>query len=111
MHAWMAGAFELLASPNLLAELSRVLERQKFRPYVTEREAQVYVAFLQRLATLCADVESLPRVSPDPGDDYLLALARSQAADFLVSGDPDLCRLQNTDPPVLTPRAFLNRLG
>jgi putative PIN family toxin of toxin-antitoxin system len=110
LQAWMDGAFELLVSPNLLAELGRVLERRKFRRYASEREVQAYVAFLQGFATLCAEVESPPRISPDPGDDYLLALAHSQGADFLVSGDPHLCQLRNTEPPVLTPRALLNRL-
>ena len=110
VRAWMDGAFDLLASPNLLAELGRVLDRPKFRRYASEREVRAFVAFLQRFATLCADVESPARLSPDPGDDYLLALARSQSADFLVSGDPDLCQLKNTEPPVLTPRTLLNRL-
>jgi putative PIN family toxin of toxin-antitoxin system len=110
LRAWMAGAFEFLISPNLLAELSRVLARRKFRQYASEREVRAYLAFLQRFATLCADVDSPPRISPDPGDDYLLALAHSEAADFLVSGDPDLCQLKNTEPPVVTPRVFLNRL-
>jgi len=110
LQAWMHGAFELLVSPKLRAELLRVLSRQKFRRYFTEREAQAYVAFLERFATLCPDVETPPRCSYDPGDDYLLALALSHSADFLVSGDPDLCRLENTEPPVLTPRALLNRL-
>jgi putative PIN family toxin of toxin-antitoxin system len=110
VRAWIEGAFELLVSPKLLAELARVLGRPKFRRYATEREARAFVAFLQRFATLCADVESPDRLTPDPGDDYLLALARSHSANFLVSGDADLCQLEGTEPPVLTPRAFLNRL-
>jgi putative PIN family toxin of toxin-antitoxin system len=110
VRAWIDGAFELLVSPKLLAELARVLGRPKFRRYTTEREAHAYVGFLQRFATLCADVESPARLSPDPGDDYLLALARSHSANFLVSGDADLCQLENSEPPVLTPRAFINRL-
>jgi putative PIN family toxin of toxin-antitoxin system len=110
LRAWVDGAFELLVSPHLLGELGRVLSRPKFRRYVSEREARAYVALLQRFATLQPDVESPPHLTPDPGDDYLLALAQSQSADFLISGDPDLCELKNAEPPVLTPRAFLNRL-
>ena len=110
LRAWMEGGCELLVSPKLLAELARVLARQKFRRYFTEAEAQAYVAFLERFATVCPDVESPNRCSPDPGDDYLLALAHSQAADFLVSGDPDLCQLDSAQPPVVTPRMLLNRL-
>ncbi len=49
-----------------------------------------------------------PGLTPDPKDDYLVALARSAAAHFLVSGDPHLTELVNPRPPVLTPRAFLD---
>ena len=38
-----AGAFELVVSPALLAELREVLGREKFRRYVTEAEAIAYV--------------------------------------------------------------------
>lgn len=111
LEAWMKGTFELIISPNLVAELRRVLEREKFRQYFNVREARSYVAFIQRFAAMHADMHSPPRLSTDPGDDYLIALARSAAADYLVSGDPDLCLLKNTTPPVLTPRAFLNRIS
>jgi uncharacterized protein len=111
LEAWVGGAFELLVSPKLLAELARVLARPKFRAYLAESEARAYVTLLERFATLGTDPESPPRVSTDPGDGYLVALARSSAADVLVSGDPHLCRLAQTQPPILTPRAFLNRLG
>ena len=111
VREWLDGAFELLVSASLLAELRRVLEREKFRPYVSEREAHAYSAFVERFASVLPDVDSPPRISPDPSDDYLLALAHSQAADFLVSGDPHLYRLERSEPPILTPRAFLNRLA
>jgi uncharacterized protein len=111
VRAWLEGAFELLVSPHLLAELERVLERRKFRRYTSEREAQAYVAFLRRFAAVCPDVEPPPRLTPDPGDDYLLALAHAQAAHFLVSGDPHLRDLKHTDPAILSPRAFLDRLS
>ena len=110
VRAWIDGAFELLVSPKFLAELARVLRRPKFRRYATEREARAYVAFLQRFATLCSDVESPPQLSPDPGDGYLLALAHSHSTNFLISSDADLYQLEDTEPPVLTPLALLNRL-
>lgn len=50
-------------------------------------------------------------LSPDPDDDYLIALARVAGADYLVSGDRHLLDLADPDPPVLTPRQFLRLLG
>ncbi|MGH9325097.1 MAG: putative toxin-antitoxin system toxin component, PIN family [Terriglobia bacterium] len=111
VRAWINGAFELVESPQLIAELHRVLLREKFRLYVSEQEVEAYVAFLRRFATECPDPESRLRLTPDPGDDYLLALAKSQSADVLIAGDPHLYRMRAAEPPILTPRAFLSRLS
>lgn len=52
----------------------------------------------------------LPITLTDPGDEYLLALARAAPADYLVSGDAHLTSLAGPDPPILPPRAFLDLL-
>ena len=54
------------------------------------------------------DPPALPGVSPDPGDDYLVALARACAADVLVSGDHHLVDLPDPRPPGVTPRMFVD---
>lgn len=108
---WLEGSFELIVCPALLAELERVLARAKFRPYVTAAEVRAYLALLQRLSSVEPDPEVEAGLTPDPGDDYLVALARAAGAHFLVSGDPHLTELKQAKPPVLTPRAFLRRLA
>ena len=108
---WLEGSFELITCPALLAELERVLLRPKFRPYVTAREARAYIALLRRLSSVEPDPEATAGLTPDPGDDYLVALARAAGAHFLVSGDPHLTELKQARPPVLAPRAFLRRLS
>lgn len=52
--------------------------------------------------------ETVPGVSVDPDDDYLIALARREHVDGIVSGDPDLT--VQGGPPILTPRDVLHRL-
>ena len=107
---WLAGDFELLASPALLDELERVLLRQKFRSYLSEAEVRSFVAVIRRLAIIFADPPATAGLTPDPHDDYLVALARAARANLIVSGDHHLLELPMPQPPVLSPRAFVARL-
>jgi putative PIN family toxin of toxin-antitoxin system len=43
VQAWLDGQFDLIVSPQLLAELERVLLRPKFRRYVTIQQVDEYV--------------------------------------------------------------------
>ena len=110
VELWKGGEFEMVVSEALLGELGNVLLRPKFRRYLTEDEALKYVSRFRSLAMMVSDPEVAPGLTPDPKDDYLVALARSSGAHFLVAGDPHLTRLSNPQPPVLTPRAFLDIL-
>jgi len=107
----LGGHFELIVSPALLRELEGVLLRAKFRKRVTKDQAREFVARLGELATNVPD----PRVreaglTPDPKDDYLVALAHASGASCLVSGDAHIVELDDPDPPVMTPRAFFDML-
>jgi predicted nucleic acid-binding protein len=57
------------------------------------------------------DPPASPGLTSDPGDDYLVALARHAGADAIVSGDRHLLELPEAMPPVLAPRQFLEQLG
>jgi uncharacterized protein len=87
-----------------------VLGRPKFRRYVNPAVVTEFIDGLSEDAVIVKDPPELPRVSPDPDDDYLIALARAAGADYIVSGDRDLLDVTDPDPPVLTPRQFLDIL-
>lgn len=109
LREWQQGAFELIASPLLLAELERALAYPKLRRRIPAEEAGAVVAWLARAATIAPDPDAPPPLrSPDPGDDYLIALAASQGA-VLVSGDAHLLGLAD-QIPVYSPADFLERL-
>lgn len=110
VDAWALGRFELVASSALLGELRDVLERPRFRRWVALDIALDFIAGLQDAALVVEDAPTQPGLTADPGDDYLVALARAAAADFLVSGDHHLTGLVDPIPPVLTPRQFRDRL-
>ena len=102
---------ELLVSPALLAEITSVLTRQRFRRYLSLDEAARFVADLASQATLVPDAQTpYPAVCRDPNDDYLVALAVQAAADALVTGDADLLELGDPPVSVLTRRAVASRL-
>ncbi len=105
------GAFELVVSLALLAELREVLRRDRFRAYVTLEHVGAYVAIIERDAIVIADAppSTGTPVASDPDDQYLVGLARAARVNALVSGDARLLELAGR-LPVMTPRAFLEAL-
>ncbi len=101
---------ELIVCPRLLAELGGVLERPKFRRYVTVEEAQTFVAEVARFGRRLADPTDPPSASRDPDDDYLVALARTEGARAVISGDRDLTEMPDTGIVVLTPKRAVEQL-
>ena len=100
----------LVICPALLAELEEVLLRPKFRPYLSEERARHYVALVSQVGEPQLDPPVRPGITPDPDDDYLIALAQVAGADYVVSGDAHLTQLSGVQPPILTPRAFVEHL-
>jgi putative PIN family toxin of toxin-antitoxin system len=104
--AWSDGEFEMIVSQTLLDELEKVLLRPKFRNYLSETEARAYLRRLRALATFFPDPPPQPGLTPDPKDDYLVALARASGVDYLLSGDSNLINLSIQRPPVISAAGF-----
>jgi len=104
---WLAGEFELVVSELLLAELGRALGYPRLRKRIPAADAKLFLALVRNSGIVVTDPEAIPR-SPDPGDDYLLALAERERA-VLVSGDRHLLGLADVFP-VYSPRDFLRLL-
>ena len=108
MVLWREGQFDLLTAPDQLDELMRVTRYPKMR-------ARLQPALAGRLSNELRDlavvVKQLPvvTISPDPYDNYLLAMAAAGAADFLVTGDKrDLLALKlYAGTKIITVRDFL----
>jgi uncharacterized protein len=103
--AWAEGRYELVVSPRLLAELTRVLAYPKLRARVDSNDAEAFVDWLSRQAILVTDPPDPPSRATDADDDYLLALAAGEDA-LLVSGDKHLLALAD-EFPILLPVRFL----
>lgn len=100
--------FEFPVSERLTSELEVVLMRGKFRRYASVEEAVSHIRRVREVGILAVEGEIVP-VSPDPKDDYLVALALHARADYLVSGDPHLLGM-DYELTVVSPRAFLDIL-
>ena len=94
---WRQGRFALLTAAPQLDELMRVTRYPKIRARLNPALAGRLINDLREIAVV---VETLPPVdiSPDPYDNYLLAIASGGEADYLVTGDkPDLLALGHHD--------------
>jgi uncharacterized protein len=106
-RAWREGRFTLLTSPEHLDELRATLRK----PAIAER-IQPYKAgaLVNELKKLAENVDALPSVrrSPDPADDFLLALCEAGRAEYLVTGDKSglLMLEQHKDTRIVSVRAF-----
>lgn len=110
LTAWTNERFDLIVAPPCSTNSST---SSPARSSSGSSPPAIAVAFIDGLAadaTVLTDPPELPSISPDSDDDYLIALARDAAADYLVSGDRHLLALTDLDPPVLTPRQFLELL-
>ena len=105
---WRAGAFELVVSAQLLDEFAQTLGYPKLRKRVPAGDAATFVELLRSVAIVGQDAAEPARLSPDPGDDYLLALAAAERA-LLVSGDRHLLSLADRFP-IHTVAEFLGML-
>jgi putative PIN family toxin of toxin-antitoxin system len=103
------GAYELIISRQVLVELGGVLGRVKFRRYISEEDAEAFLAMTSENSEFWDDTPAGVALSEDPKDEYLITLARTARVDALVSGDPHLIRLKGSIP-VMTPREFLESL-
>ena len=110
VRLWLDGAFELIASEALLAELDRALAYPKIRTRVEAAEARELIDLVRRSAEMIDDPAEVPALrSADPDDDYLIALAAVAKA-VIVSGDRHLLVLA-PQVPVFSPADFLTLLG
>ena len=105
VRAWLDGEFELVVSASLLAELERAMGYTKLRERIDPAAARELVELLRREAEMLDDPAGPPGVrSPDPGDDYLIALGAAAPA-VIVSGDGHLLGLADR-LPIYAPATF-----
>ncbi|HET9743376.1 MAG TPA: putative toxin-antitoxin system toxin component, PIN family [Terriglobales bacterium] len=109
LQAWSEGRFRLLLSIPILEEYARVIEE------VGRRRLAIFDTRMLYLLTVRSEVVDPPRlpqrVCTDPDDDKFLETAVGGDADYVISGDRALLRLQTFQGGrILKPAEFLHIL-
>lgn len=111
LDAVTSGLIEFVACDQLLKELDRTLRRPYFAHRLPPDGPEIFCRLLHRWAVILADPVDPPAVLRDPGDDYLVALARSGGIDAIVTGDRDLLDHEGLEPPAITVQQACERFG
>lgn len=109
VRAAIAQAFELVIVETTLAEMHDSI---RTKPYLNERitvkgAAQLESALRFSASVIPESISNVPRLTRDPGDDYLLAHAILHDVTYLVSGDQDLLELDEFEGVrIVSPATF-----
>lgn len=111
LDAWRAGRFQLVTSVEQVDEFKRAARYPKLRALLPRGAVGRVVNQLRGAEVV---LERLRRAgdSPDPGDEYLIAMALAADSDYLVTGDRALLSLRRIAvTQFVTPRRFIAVLG
>ena len=107
-QALLRNDIELVSSAAQIDEISDVLSRRRLRNYVDPVEAAQMLSAIHLRAIVIHDMP-IPRRSPDPKDDAILATAVAGNPELIVSGDKrDILALRKVEGiPIRTARDAL----
>ncbi len=112
---WRQGAFELVTSRPILADLGRVLRypRVRRRNRWTDEQIEEFLVTLGSAATMTpGGGDPVTAVQEDPSDNKILACAGEASVDYIVASDEHITKLGTyLGIPIVRPRAFLEIVG
>jgi putative PIN family toxin of toxin-antitoxin system len=105
--------YQLYCTEEILEETHRVLHyprlRRKYK--VTEREIAEHLIYLRSIATIVTSLPEVSVIKGEPVDNVILACAEVARADFIVSGDEHLKKLDSYQGiKIISPAEFLKML-
>ncbi len=107
---WLEDKITVVSAPELLLELSQVLDRKAIKVYIHPEESWALLEALRSKAEFLLSLGEIPAYSRDPKDDKFVACAIAARAAFLISEDRDLLALGRVEGiQILTPYDFLGR--
>ncbi len=104
------GRHSLVISPDLLAELTRVLSYPRLRPIAAHPLLRIVLEWLHQPEHIVIPKERISVIRADPQDNLVLDAAAAGRAGAVVSGDRDLLAVRKfQDIPIVTAREFATK--
>jgi putative PIN family toxin of toxin-antitoxin system len=113
LRAALEGRFELILGEKQIDEVVRsVRSKLGLASRISVEAAEELVATLRVVATIVPEIrETIPALTRDPGDDYLIAHAIRDEVDVVVCGDKDLLAFDKPDSlRIVSPADFVRIL-
>jgi putative PIN family toxin of toxin-antitoxin system len=115
MDAWRAGAYVLVTSPPIMAEIKAVLELQRIKGKysLTDDDIRQVFELQEKEAIVVSSRLHVGNAIPQgPSDHMFLSCALEVGADVIVSGDRHLLSLKPFEGiPIMPVMQFLDRLA
>ncbi|MCL4492681.1 MAG: putative toxin-antitoxin system toxin component, PIN family [Nitrospirae bacterium] len=107
------GAFTLVTSKEIMAELYRVIHYprilKQFKP--SKNDIDDFIGMVMEKALITRGSYKLEKIKDDPTDDMFLACAMEAKADYIVSRDPHLRNLKHFHGvKIIDVKAFVDRV-
>lgn len=111
LRAWLGGVWGLVVSDHILNELERTFQKPYFVQRLTAERIEHNLSLLRSRARRTPITVEVRGVATHPEDDLVLAIAVSDEADYLITGDGLLPQLRSYEAVTITnPRTFLELL-
>ncbi len=109
---WRKRLFNLLTAEEQMNELRRTLQKDRINKLIVPHLSGVLLNNLRRKCEF-VDSSPCPNRSPDPADNYLLAMAEFGRADYLVTGDKGhlLVLVRHTGTRIINAKSFADMLS
>lgn len=108
---WLLGDIELVISQPLFAEFARTVGKTYFANLESQEHYDMLAQMLQSDALLVVPDPSITGVATHPEDDLVLGTAVAGDAEYLVTGDAQLLKLETIgDCRIMSASAFVDLL-
>jgi len=109
---WLGDKVRMVTSPDLIAELEDVLNRDYIRALIRPQEGDLLLEAIYQKAEILPPLGSVPAYTRDPKDDKFVACALAGSANYLLTEDRDILVLRVVDDAqIMTPYDFLRAIS